>query len=146
MSITQSFQKVLKDSSEMEDDDERKGLEDLNQTIPSIPGTPFQKPKRTESWMVKDKLSKEFKTGEDQDELGNLIGDAGEKLLALVDDIRKIDKLRIDEQPALDLPQVISVSSKKLGTIADTTSWLLLGIQAAGSLRSFKLSQGFPFQ
>ena len=73
--------------------------------------------------MVKDKLSKEFKTSEDQDELGNLIGDAGEKLLALVDDIRKIDKLRVDEQPTLDLPQVFSASINKLGTIADTISW-----------------------
>jgi hypothetical protein len=49
-------------------------------------------------------LSPEFNNIKDEAELGKLMGDDGEKLLALVDDIRKIDSLRNEE---LHIPQVL---------------------------------------
>ena len=96
---------ALNSASETDEAGQMKDREAQKQTTGSIPGSPFRKPHRADSWMVKDKLSKEFRAVDDQDELGNLIGDAGEKLLALVDDIRKIDKLNNKE---LHIPQVLS--------------------------------------
>lgn len=65
--------------------------------------SPPPKLQKTASWMAKDKLSKEFRSINDEDELGKLMGDAGEQLLAFVDDIRKIESLRDIE---LGIPQV----------------------------------------
>jgi len=50
----------------------------------------------------------------DEAELGKMMGDDGEKLLALVDDIRKIDSLRNEE---LHIPQVV-LTPMKLHTVA----------------------------
>jgi hypothetical protein len=49
-------------------------------------------------------LSPEFNNTKDEAELGKMMGDNGEKLLALVDEIRKIDSLRNEE---LHIPQVL---------------------------------------
>lgn len=63
---------------------------------------------KTSSWLVRSKLvSPEFSNTEDEAELGKMIGDDGERLLALVDDIREIDSLRNEE---LHIPQVFLVS------------------------------------
>lgn len=63
---------------------------------------------KTNSWVIRSKLlSSEFNNVKDEAELGKLMGDDGEKLLALVDDIRKIDSLR-DEK--LNIPQVFDAS------------------------------------
>ena len=60
---------------------------------------------KTNSWVTRSKLlSPEFNNIKDEAELGKLMGDDGEKLLALVDDIRKIDSLRNEE---LHIPQVL---------------------------------------
>jgi hypothetical protein len=60
---------------------------------------------KTNSWFTRNKsLSPEFNNVTDEAELGKLVGDDGEKLLALIDDIRKIDSLRNEE---LDIPQVL---------------------------------------
>jgi hypothetical protein len=59
---------------------------------------------KTNSWLIRNKaLSPEFNNVEDEAELGNMMGNDGEKLLELVDDIRKIDSLRNEE---LHIPQV----------------------------------------
>jgi hypothetical protein len=60
---------------------------------------------KTNSWLIRNKaLSPEFNNVEDEAELGNMMGNDGEKLLELVDDIRKIDSLRNEE---LHIPQVL---------------------------------------
>ena len=83
------------------------GADQLNgQNDPKQPvdeGPPIRKLLKTASWLARDKLSREFQSINDEDELGKLMGDAGEKLLAFVDDIRKIESLRSIE---LDIPQV----------------------------------------
>ena len=71
---------------------------------------------KTNSWAIRSKLlSPEFNNIEDEAELGKLMGDEGEKLLTLVDDIRKIDSLRNEE---LYIPQVALVPIE-LHTVAD---------------------------
>lgn len=73
-------------------------------------GTEFTAPnlQKTTSWATRSKfLSPEFNNIEDEAELGKLMGDDGEKLLALVDDIRKIDSLRNEK---LHIPQVFLTS------------------------------------
>jgi hypothetical protein len=92
-------QNGLSDSEADEQSDRKIG----KQTVDSSAESPIQKLQKTHSWLLRDKLSREFKNIKDQDELGKLMGDAGEKLLALVDDIRKIESLRTIE---LDIPQV----------------------------------------
>jgi hypothetical protein len=64
---------------------------------------PIKKLPRTNSERLRETLSREFKNPNDQEELGKIMGGDGEKLLALVDDIRKIESLRSIE---LDIPQV----------------------------------------
>jgi hypothetical protein len=60
---------------------------------------------KTNSWLIRNKaLSPEFNNVEDEAELGNIMGNDGEKLLELVDDIRKIETLRNEE---LHIPQVL---------------------------------------
>jgi hypothetical protein len=103
--------------SDREDSLQSIGRKDLKLVLGTSPVSPFRKPQRTDSW----KLSKEFINIDDQDELGNLIGDAGEKLLAFVDDIRKIDKLRIDE---LHIPQVCKCTHETVHHRSlDVLSW-----------------------
>jgi hypothetical protein len=71
---------------------------------------------KTNSWLIRSKgLSPEFSNIKDEVELGKMMGDDGEKLLALVDDIRKIDSLRDAE---LHIPQVF-LAPIKLLTVAD---------------------------
>ena len=65
---------------------------------------PYPKLQKTASWLVKNKLSPEFDNPNDETELGKMMGDDGEKLLNLVDDIRKIDTLRNVE---LKMPEVL---------------------------------------
>jgi hypothetical protein len=72
-------------------------------SVNSDPDPPLQKLAKTMSWLMRNKLSQEFDNAKDEAELGNMMGDDGEKLLNLVDDIRKIDKLRPFQ---LDIPQV----------------------------------------
>src|ERR1700712_1800821 len=62
---------------------------------------------KTNSWVIRSKsLSPEFSDIKDEAELGKMMGSDGEKLLALVDDIRKIDSLRDEE---LHIPQVLLI-------------------------------------
>jgi len=69
---------------------------EANFTAPNLP--------KTTSWLIRNKaLSPEFNNVEDEAELGNMMGNDGEKLLELVDDIRQIDSLRNEE---LHIPQV----------------------------------------
>ena len=82
--------------------DRKDPTEDSN----SNPEPPYPKLQKTASWLIKNKLSPEFENVKDEAELGKLMGDDGEKLLNLVDDIRRIDKLRDIE---LDIPQVILI-------------------------------------
>jgi hypothetical protein len=74
-----------------------------NGVIDSAPDSPVTKLQKSQSWSIGQKLSREFKNASDQNELG-LMSDKGEKLLALVDDIRKIDSLRSIGE--LDIPEV----------------------------------------
>jgi hypothetical protein len=85
---------------------QRDDWKDLKGSLDSNPESPVQRIQRTESWTIRDKLSREFKIN-DENELGKLMGDDGEKLLALVDDIRKIESLR---NIKLDIPQVLTKS------------------------------------
>jgi hypothetical protein len=82
--------------------DRKDSTEDSN----SNPKPLHPKLQKTTSWLIKNKLSSEFDNVKDEAELGKLMGDDGEKLLNLVDDIRRIDKLRDIE---LDIPQVLFV-------------------------------------
>lgn len=76
---------------------------------------------KTDSWVTRSKLlSPEFNNIEDEAELGKLMGDEGEKLLTLIDDIRKIDSLRKEE---LQIPQVF-LAPIKLSIVADLNSRL----------------------
>ena len=70
---------------------------------PKQPESPVRKLQKTASWLARSQLTREFQSINDEDELGKLMGDAGEKLLAFVDDIRKIESFRSIE---LDIPQV----------------------------------------
>jgi len=95
------------------------------------PSSNFTAPnlQKTSSWATRSKLlSPEFSNVKDEAELGKLMGDDGEKLLALVDDIRKIDSLRNEE---LDIPEVcfdalelqaIAYSELKIVVIGDTST------------------------
>jgi GTPase SAR1 family protein len=95
-------------SSQPKDPRNSKEDPDWNFTAPNL--------QKTNSWVTRNKfLSPEFNDIKDEAELGNLMGDDGEKLLALVDDIRKIDSLRNEE---LHIPQVF-VAHIKLYTVAD---------------------------
>jgi hypothetical protein len=70
------------------------------------PDSDFIAPKfqKTNSWVIRNKLlSPEFSNVKDEAELGKMMGDDGEKLLTIVDDIRKIESLRNEE---LHIPQV----------------------------------------
>jgi GTPase SAR1 family protein len=95
-------------SSQPKDPRRSKEDPDSNFTAPNL--------QKTNSWVTRNKfLSPEFNDITDEAELGNLMGDDGEKLLAVVDDIRKIDSLRNEE---LHIPQVF-VAPIKLHTVAD---------------------------
>ena len=86
------------------------GTDQLNHHSDSKrPESPPPKLQKTASWMARYKLSKEFRSINDEDELGKLMGDAGEQLLAFVDDIHKIESLRKIE---LGIPQVIRILSE----------------------------------
>ncbi|KAH8662949.1 P-loop containing nucleoside triphosphate hydrolase protein [Tricladium varicosporioides] len=68
---------------------------------------------RTDSLGTRSKiLSREFNNIKDEAELGKIMGDDGEKLLALVDDIRKIDSLRNEE---LHIPQIVVIGDTSTG-------------------------------
>jgi hypothetical protein len=83
-------------SSHPEDSRDSKKDADSNFIAPNL--------QKTHSWVTRSKLlSPEFNNVKDEAELGKLMGDDGEKLLALVDDIRKIDSLRNEK---LHIPQV----------------------------------------
>ena len=86
--------------------DQSKGGKNSKEVSNSNPEPPHPKLQKTASWLIKNKLSPEFDNVKDEAELGKLMGDDGEKLLNLVDDIRRIDKLRDIE---LDIPQVILI-------------------------------------
>lgn len=69
---------------------------------------------KTNSWVTRNKLlSPAFSNVKDEAELGKMMGDDGERLLDLVDDIRKIDSLRNEE---LHIPQVCPFSYDILTT------------------------------
>ena len=70
---------------------------------------PYPKLQKSQSWNI-NKLTPEFTNMEDEAVLGKMMGDEGEKLLALVDDIRQIDNLRGIE---LNMPQVRSKPTSK---------------------------------
>jgi PBP1b-binding outer membrane lipoprotein LpoB len=84
-------------SSQPKDLTDSKQVPDSNLVSPNLP--------KTKSWAINSKIpSPDFSDIKDEAELGKMMGDDGEKLLALVDDIRKIDSLRNEE---LHVPQVI---------------------------------------
>jgi hypothetical protein len=85
---------------------QQKDQNDSTKKLDATSEPPYPKIQKTNSWLIKNKLSPEFDNVKDEAELGNLMGIDGEKLLNLVDDIRKIDKLRDIE---LDIPQVILI-------------------------------------
>jgi hypothetical protein len=103
-------------------DDTRSQLKDLSNSQKDS-GSSFVAPgiQKTNSWFTRSKLlSPEFSNIKDEAELGKMMGDDGEKLLALVDDIRQIDSLRNEE---LYIPQVF-VAHIKLFPFTDTNSRL----------------------
>jgi len=78
---------------------------DSNSITPDLP-----KANKMENGKVKNKdILPSFNNAKDEAELEQMMGDGGEKLLALVDDIRKIDSLRNEE---LHIPQVYLVPMK----------------------------------
>lgn len=83
--------------------DQSNGQKDPKQHVDLTPESPIPKSQKNASPLARDNLSPEFQGNSDEDELGKLMGDAGEKLLAFVDNIRKIESLRSIE---LDIPQV----------------------------------------
>lgn len=83
--------------------DQPNDQKDPKQPVDRSPEISIRKLQKTTSWLARDKLSREFQSINDEGELGKLMGDSGEKLLAFVDDIRKIESLRNIE---LDIPQV----------------------------------------
>jgi len=86
-------------SNQLEDSRNSKGDLDSDFIAPNL--------SKTKSWGTKSKLlSPEFSNIKDEAELGKMMGDDGEKLLTLIDDIRKIDSLRNEE---LHIPQVFLV-------------------------------------
>ncbi|KAH8786955.1 P-loop containing nucleoside triphosphate hydrolase protein [Hyaloscypha finlandica] len=87
---------------------------------------------KTNSWVTRNKLlSPEFNDNKDEAELGNLMGDDGEKLLAVVDDIRKIDSLRNEE---LHIPQIVVVGDTSTGKSSVLQALTRLPFPVAGEL------------
>ncbi|TVY62905.1 Dynamin-1-like protein, partial [Lachnellula suecica] len=67
----------------------------------------------------------------DEAELGKMMGDDGEKLLALVDDIRKIDSLRNEE---LHIPQIVVIGDTSTGKSSVLQALTRLPFPVAGDL------------
>jgi len=108
---------------------------DLNFIAPNL--------QKTNSWVTRSKfLSPEFNNIEDEAELGKLMGDDGEKLLTLVDDIRKIDSLRSEE---LHIPQVL-LTPIKLHTVADLNfEIVVIGDTSTGKSSVLQALTRLPF-
>jgi GTPase SAR1 family protein len=98
---------------------------------------------KTNSWVTRSKfLSPEFNNIEDEAELGKLMGDDGETLLTLVDDIRKIDSLRNEE---LHIPQVF-LAPIKLHTITDPNfEIVVIGDTSTGKSSVLQALTRLPF-
>lgn len=98
---------------------------------------------KTDSWLIRSKLlSPEFNNIKDEAVLGKMMGDDGEKLLALVDDIRKIDSLRNEE---LHIPQVF-VAPIKLHTVADLNfKIVVIGDTSTGKSSVLQALTRLPF-
>lgn len=76
---------------------------DPQEIIDSRIENPFESLQKSTAAVGDEKTSRAFGNVNDEDEIGKLMGIDGEKLLAVVDDIRSIDALR---QIDLPLPQV----------------------------------------
>ncbi|KAN0098347.1 P-loop containing nucleoside triphosphate hydrolase protein [Hyaloscypha variabilis] len=97
---------------------------DLNFIAPAL--------QKTNSWVTRSKLlSPEFNNIKDEAELGKLMGDDGEKLLALVDDIRKIDSLRNEE---LHIPEIVVIGDTSTGKSSVLQALTRLPFPVAGDL------------
>ncbi|KAH6680847.1 P-loop containing nucleoside triphosphate hydrolase protein [Halenospora varia] len=87
---------------------------------------------KTDSWLIRSKLlSPEFNNIKDEAVLGKMMGDDGEKLLALVDDIRKIDSLRNEE---LHIPQIVVIGDTSTGKSSVLQALTRLPFPVAGDL------------
>jgi hypothetical protein len=83
-------------------------LKDPQEIFDFKPDGPLSRHQTFSSVAGDEKRSRDFGNAKDGDELGKLMGADGEKLLAVVDEIRKIDAL---QQIPIDIPQVYSHST-----------------------------------
>ena len=87
-------------------------------------------------------LSPEFNNINDEAELGKMMGDNGEKLLTLIDDILKIDSIRKEE---LNIPQVLLVPTK-FNSVTDLNSEIVvIGGTSTGKSSVLQAFTRLPF-